>query len=138
VGSAIDPRAGEALDEGLPKQLRLTRERSQRVTGRVLQILQELGIADYINPENSQHLEAVAMGLYRSWFLQFDPVRANLRGETLNGLSPTAQRAFGRELVDSELGPVPASWKIYRLADLADLLMGQSPPSQYYNDDGRG
>jgi type I restriction enzyme S subunit len=66
-------------------------------------------------------LERIAQVIYREWFVHFR--------------YPGHQ---DDELVDSSLGPIPAGWKVEELSDLASIVMGQSPPSEYYNDSGDG
>ncbi|CAN5380238.1 restriction endonuclease subunit S [soil metagenome] len=66
-------------------------------------------------------LEEMAQAIYREWFVCF--------------------RYPGHEaddLVDSSLGPIPEGWAASTLGDQADMVMGQSPRSEFYNEDGAG
>ena len=88
-------------------------------------------------------LEAMAPALFRSWFVDFDPVRAKMegrwhRGESLPGLPAEHYDLFSDRLVDSELGEIPEGWEVKALGECYDLTMGQSPPGNTYNDNGKG
>jgi type I restriction enzyme, S subunit len=73
-----------------------------------------------LNRQMNETLEAMARALFKSWFVDFDPVRAKAEGrdasmpKEIAGLFPT-------RLVNSELGEIPAAWKPGTLADLATL-----------------
>ena len=41
-------------------------------------------------------------------------------------------------MVESELGPIPQGWKVKPLGEMCDVLMGQSPKSEFYNETGEG
>ena len=56
----------------------------------------------------------------------------------LDKMDPSIAALFPDHFVDSELGEVPAGWKVRPLADCFNLTMGQSPPGSTYNDDGEG
>ena len=62
-------------------------------------------------------LEAMARALFRSWFVDFDPVRAKMEGRD-TGLPKDIADLFSNRLVDSELGEVPEGWRIGVLGDL--------------------
>lgn len=56
------------------------------------------------------NLEAIARALFKSWFVDFDPVRAKAAGETPPGLAPDLAALFPDRFVDSELGEIPEGW----------------------------
>ena len=75
--------------------------------------------------ENNTHrikiLEDMAQTLYREWFVHF--------------------RFPGHEsvpMVESPLGPIPQGWEVKQLGEICDVLMGQSPKSDFYNETGEG
>ena len=91
----------------------------------------------------NETLEEMALALFKSWFVDFDPVRAKMdgrwrRGESLPGLPAHLYDLFPDRLVDSELGPIPEGWEVKAVGDCYSLIMGQSPPGKSYNDDGEG
>ena len=65
----------------------------------------------------NQTLEAMARAIFKSWFVDFDPVRAKAEGRD-PGLS-APRRLFPARLVDSELGEIPEGWEVGTLGDVA-------------------
>ena len=65
----------------------------------------------------NETLESMARALFKSWFVDFDPVRAKMDGrwrpgESLPGLPSHLYDLFPDRLVDSELGPIPECWEV--------------------------
>jgi type I restriction enzyme S subunit len=85
----------------------------------------------------NETLEEIAKAIFKSWFVDFDPVRAKMEGRP-TGLPNDIAALFPDRLVDSEIGEIPKGWSVPELSELADILMGQSPPGETYNDDGIG
>ena len=87
-----------------------------------------------LNRRMSETLEAMARALFKSWFVDFDPVRAKMeghwqRGESLPGLPAEHYDLFPDRLVDSELGEVPEGWDVKALESLLETLeTGYRPP----------
>lgn len=81
-----------------------------------------------LNRRTSETLEAMARALFKSWFVDFDPVRAKARGEKPAGMDEATAKLFPSELVDSELGPVPKGWRVARLEELVELAYGKALP----------
>jgi len=73
-----------------------------------------------LNRRTSETLEAMARALFKSWFVDFDPVRAKAEGRD-PGLPQPLADLFPARLVDSELGEIPEGWEVGSLADLALL-----------------
>ena len=90
-----------------------------------------------LNRRMNETLEAMARALFKSWFVDFDPVRAKMDGRD-TGLPKHLADLFPDRLVESELGKIPEGWRVRHLEDCFDLTMGQSPPGHTYNDDGDG
>ena len=71
-------------------------------------------------------LEEMARALFKSWFVDFDPVHAKMEGrwrrnESLPGLPADLYDLFPDRLVDSELGEIPDGWGVKTLGELAQL-----------------
>ncbi len=64
-----------------------------------------------LNRRMNETLEAMARALFKSWFIDFDPVRAKMEGRD-PGLPQHLADLFPDRLVDSELGPVPEGWEV--------------------------
>lgn len=76
-----------------------------------------------LNRRMCQKLEEMARALFKSWFVDFDPVRAKMEGRD-PGLPKEIADLFPSRLVDSELGPIPEGWSAESLDDVADFLNG--------------
>ena len=68
----------------------------------------------------NETLEAMARALFKSWFVDFDPVRAKMEGRD-TGLPNDIADLFPDRMVDSETGEIPEGWRRRTLADLARL-----------------
>jgi type I restriction enzyme S subunit len=90
-----------------------------------------------VNRQMNKTLEAMARALFKSWFVDFDPVRAKSEGRD-TGLPREISELFPSSFEDSELGRVPKGWGIGCVDDEFDLTMGQSPPGDTYNEAGEG
>ncbi len=71
--------------------------------------------------ETNVTLEAIAQALFKSWFVDFDPVRAKMEGRVPEGMDETTAALFPDVMEDSELGLVPKGWEVGVLANLSDL-----------------
>jgi type I restriction enzyme S subunit len=80
--------------------------------------------------ETNATLEAIAQALFKSWFVDFDPVRAKLEGRAPEGMDEATARLFPDSFEESELGLVPRGWAIGILSDLLVLQRGFDLPSQ--------
>ena len=84
-------------------------------------------------------LEEMAQALFKSWFVDFEPVRAKMdgrwrEGESLPGLPAHLYDYFPDDLVGSELGPIPTGWHIESLGTVLQLAYGRSLPASMRND----
>jgi type I restriction enzyme S subunit len=71
--------------------------------------------------ETNATLEAIAQALFKSWFVDFDPVRAKQEGRAPEGLDEATAALFPDSFEESALGLVPKGWKVGALSDLANL-----------------
>ena len=90
-----------------------------------------------LNRKTNETLEGIAKALFKSWFVDFDPVRAKAEGRP-TGLPDEISDLFPDSLEDSELGEIPSEWKVSTLGDENEIVMGQSPPGHTYNEEGIG
>lgn len=117
-----------------------------------------------LNRRMNETLEAMARALFKSWFVDFLPVRAKMAARTQTGdpLPASAGQAgvrakckgvinhaftqWPREILDlfpdsfedSELGEIPKGWEVWRVADVGDIICGKTPSTkvpEYYGDD---
>jgi len=79
-------------------------------------------------------LEAMARALFQSWFIDFDPVRAQLDGRPPVGLDPATAALFPDSFQDSDLGHIPVGWEVKSMGDLVDVVKGRSYRSEELAD----
>jgi type I restriction enzyme, S subunit len=80
-----------------------------------------------LNQRMSETLEAMGRALFKSWFVDFDPVRAKVGGRD-SVLPQRIADLFPDRFEDSDVGDIPAGWRWSRLADCVNLLSGHTPP----------
>jgi type I restriction enzyme S subunit len=71
--------------------------------------------------ETNATLEAIAQALFKSWFVDFDPVHAKQQGRAPEGMSDATAALFPDSFEESELGLVPKGWQVRTLSNLAAL-----------------
>jgi len=111
-----------------------------------------------LNRKMNQTLEAIARAIFKSWFVDFDPVidnalaagkpipeefaeRATRRAQLTHEKSPLPEnirRLFPDEFQDSELGPIPKGWEVGSIYKIADVIYGAPFTSVQFNSDGIG
>jgi type I restriction enzyme S subunit len=80
-----------------------------------------------LNRKTNETLEAMAKALFKSWFVDFDPVRAKVEGRP-TGLPAEISDLFPDSFEDSELGEIPSGWKVAELGDCSlDIESGRRP-----------
>jgi type I restriction enzyme S subunit len=73
-----------------------------------------------LNRKTNETLEAMAKALFKSWFVDFDPVRAKAEGRP-TGLPAEISDLFPDSFEDSQLGEIPSGWRDGEIQDVADL-----------------
>jgi len=86
-----------------------------------------------LNRQMSETLEAMARALFKSWFVDFDPVRAKMEGrwkpgQSLPGMPARLYDLFPDRLVDSELGEIPEGWEVGCFGDVVEHLREKENP----------
>ena len=80
------------------------------------------------NKAISRNLEALAQSLFKSWFIDFDPVHAKKNGEKPFGMDAETAKLFPDSFVKSELGDIPKGWTIRPLGELIENFDGKRKP----------
>lgn len=133
------------------------------VQKRISKILSDLDDKIYLNNQTNQTLESIAQAIFKSWFIDFDPVRAKIAakqegkdpelaamcaisGKSEEELQQMAEEDFAElqataalfpdELVESELGEVPRGWEVEKLSQNIDVLNGYAFKSKAYIKEG--
>ena len=91
-------------------------------------VLQALDDRITLLRETNATLEAIAQALFKSWFVDFDPVRAKMEGRTPEGMDEATAALFPDGFETSELGEVPRGWRWGTLGDVAETVRNQIQP----------
>lgn len=76
--------------------------------------------------ETNATLEAIAQALFKSWFVDFDPVRAKAEGRQPEGMDAPTAALFPDSFEESELGLVPKGWRVGKVENVMDLPYGKA------------
>ena len=82
-----------------------------------------------LNRRMNETLEAMARALFKYWFVDFGPVRAKAEDRDSSLPQPLAD-LFPAHLVDSEIGQIPASWKVSQIGKEVDAVGGSTPSTK--------
>lgn len=80
-----------------------------------------------LNTQTNQTLEAMAQAIFKSWFVDFDPVKAKMQGKQPEGMDADTAALFPDKLVESELGLIPEGWEVRTLSSLINITGGGTP-----------
>ena len=112
---------------------------------RIAHILGALDDKIELNRRMNSTLEEMAQALFKSWFVDFEPVRAKMegrwrRGESLPGMPAELYELFPEQLLHSALGDLPEGWEVKRVNDVAEQVamgpFGSSIKVSTFVDDG--
>jgi type I restriction enzyme S subunit len=82
--------------------------------------------------ETNSTLEAIAQALFKSWFVDFDPVHAKQQGREPEGMDASTAALFPDSFEESELGLVPMGWRVGTLADVTTVKGGFAYKSEAF------
>ncbi len=80
-------------------------------------------------------LEAMARAIFKSWFVDFDPVKAKVAGRDPVGMDAETAALFPDELVESELGWIPKGWKAATIGKVARNVRVNAKPTDIHPDE---
>lgn len=86
-----------------------------------------------LNRQMNETLEAIARAIFKSWFVDFDPVRAKAEGRD-PALPPDIAALFPDSFEDSELGPIPKGWKFGTIGDIGENPRRVIKPTELTKD----
>lgn len=80
--------------------------------------------------ETNATLEAIAQALFKSWFVDFDPVRAKMEGRAPEGMDEATAALFPDSFEESELGLVPKGWRVSTIGEEVETVGGATPDTK--------
>ena len=86
-----------------------------------------------LNTQTNQTLEEMAQAIFKSWFVDFDPVKAKMNGEQPEGMDAATASLFPEKLVESELGLIPEGWDILPLSSYINIKHGFAFKGEYFS-----
>lgn len=81
-----------------------------------------------LNRRRNRTLEAMARATFRSWFVDFDPVRAKAEGRAPAGMSKEIAKLFPAAFENTTLGTIPKDWRVCPLPEVFDVNPTRSLP----------
>ncbi|EOS8317203.1 TPA: restriction endonuclease subunit S [Vibrio parahaemolyticus] len=96
----------------------------------VANIFDELDRKRELGAATNQTLEQLAQAIFKSWFVDFDPVKAKMNGEQPEGMDAATASLFPEKLVESELGLIPEGWEVGTLDSHTSMIIdhrGKTP-----------
>ena len=100
----------------------------KRIQDEIAEILGSIDDRITLLRETNATLEAIAQALFKSWFVDFDPVRAKMEGRTPEGMDEATAALFPDGFETSELGEVPRGWRSAAMEDVSIVGIGKTPP----------
>ncbi|EPF0080534.1 restriction endonuclease subunit S [Vibrio parahaemolyticus] len=107
-----------ALTKSMLESLEVSKP-SLDVQKRIGDVLESFESKIELNSRTNQTLEEMAQAIFKSWFVDFDPVKAKMNGEQPEGMDTATASLFPEKLVESELGLIPEGWDVGTLSDVA-------------------
>ncbi len=95
----------------------------QRAIARILGTLDD---KIELNRRMNETLEAMVRALFKSWFVDFDPVRAKAEGREPAGMDAETAALFPDSFEETELGEVPKGWEVKTVGDVLELAYGKA------------
>ena len=89
------------------------------------------------NKKTNETIEGIAKALFKSWFIDFDPVRAKAEGCS-TGLPHEISNLFPDSFEDSEIGKIPSSWHTKKIEKFGKTICGKTPSTKkasYFGND---
>lgn len=92
-----------------------------RIQKKVSKVLNQINSKIELNQKINETLEEISKTLFKSWFIDFDPVRAKAEGRP-TGLSKEISDLFPDTFVSSEIGEIPKGWHVGNIEDIAEKV----------------
>ncbi|MDQ7827007.1 MAG: restriction endonuclease subunit S [Candidatus Eremiobacteraeota bacterium] len=83
-----------------------------------------------LNRKMNETLEAIARALFKSWFVDFNPVRAKMEGRQPAGMDEETTALFPDSFEESELGEIPKGWRVGKLSEIGEHIRRNVQPNK--------
>ena len=83
-----------------------------------------------LNKQMNETLEAIARAIFKSWFVNFDPVRAKMEGKQPPGMDAATADLFPDEFEESSLGLIPKGWRVSTIGESVTIVGGSTPSTK--------
>ena len=93
---------------------------------RIAHILGTLDDKIELNRRMNETLEATARAIFKSWFVDFDPVKAKIEGRKPSCMDAKTAALFPSAFQDSPLGKIPQGWTVEKVGNLVEIVKGRS------------
>ena len=93
---------------------------------RIAHILGTLDEKIELNRQMNETLEAMARAIFKSWFVNFDPVKAKMEGRKPPCMDTETAALFPSAFQDSSLGKIPQGWEVEKIGNLVEIVKGRS------------
>lgn len=87
-----------------------------------------------LNRQLNRTLEETARAIFKSWFVDFDPVRAKVAGQQTPGIKPEIAALFPDAFEESKIGEIPKGWRVGSLGTIAQEVRDAVSPSEIEAD----
>jgi type I restriction enzyme S subunit len=87
-----------------------------------------------LNRRMNETLEGLARALFKSWFVDFDPVRAKAAGRQPVGMDAETAKLFPDKFVETEMGPMPKGWRLGKFGEIAANPRRTARPSDLFKE----
>jgi type I restriction enzyme, S subunit len=118
ASGSVTRRRVAPLDDVLALEFALPDFEDQKTASSLLELL--AGKIE-LNRQMNETLEAIARAVFKSWFVDFDPVRDRADGRVPVGMSREIAELFPDAFEDSALGPIPQGWAVASLSDRIEV-----------------
>lgn len=106
----------------------------------IANILSALDDKIELNRQTNATIETITKSLFKSWFMDFDPVRAKVNGHTSSGMDNEIAKLFPNKFIDTEIGEIPANWEVRSIGEVAERVamgpFGSSIKVETFVDEG--
>ncbi|QWD13277.1 restriction endonuclease subunit S [Polynucleobacter paneuropaeus] len=97
---------------------------------KIASILKNLDSKIELLNKTNKTLESIAQSIFKSWFIDFDPVHAKQQVKKCAGIDKATADLFPSSFVESELGLIPKDWAVTSIKDICEVITNGGTPSR--------